>query len=119
MPKTILLVDDDASLRQTLRLNLEEQGVKIKEATNGDEAISELEREKPSLMVLDILMPKRDGYAVLNYMRERSIDVPVVVLSSLSDFLNREKCLKLGAKDYFIKSDLDEDELWTRIQKYL
>ncbi len=119
MLKTILLVDDDAFLRKTIRLHLEEQGVSVREAADGDEAIAQVQREKPDLILLAILMPKRDGYAVLNFLREHACDVPVVMLSHLSDVLNRETCLKFGAKDYFIKSDLDEEELWPRIQKYL
>lgn len=119
MAKTILLVEDDSFLRETMRLHLEEQGVKVQEAANGEEAIDIIERGKPHLLLLDLLMPKRDGYSVLSHIRERAYDFPVIILSNLSDYLDHNKCEKLGAKDFFIKSDMDEEELWPRIQKYL
>jgi DNA-binding response OmpR family regulator len=119
MSKVILLVEDDAFLRETIRLSLEEQGLVVIEASNGEEAIVEMEKRPPHLILLDLLMPRRDGYSVLSHMRERSYDYPVIILSNLSDYLDHEKCMKLGAKDYFIKSDMDEDELLPKIQKYL
>jgi DNA-binding response OmpR family regulator len=119
MEKAVLLVEDDAFLRETIRQELSERGVKVLEAADGDEAIEQIGKRVPDLMLLDLLMPRRDGYAVLHYLKEQSLSFPVVILSNLSDYLDHDKCLKLGAKDYFIKSDMDEDELWPRIQKYL
>jgi len=119
MERTVLLVDDDASFRGTVRAALEEQGVTVKEVADGEEAIEEVERALPHLMLLDLLMPKRDGYAVLHFLREHSIEVPVVILSGLSDSLDREKCKKLGARAYIVKGDIDVEELWPMVQKYL
>jgi len=119
MPKTVLLVEDDQFLRETIRLSLVEHGVDFREASNGEEAMESIEQEQPHLLLLDLLMPKRDGYAVLSFIRERSYDFPVVILSNLSDYLDSEKCKKLGAKDYFIKSDMDEEDLWSKLQKYV
>ncbi len=118
MPKSVLLVEDNAFLRETIRLSLQEHGVEVSEASNGEEAITILEKEQPQLLLLDLLMPKRDGYSVLSHIRERAYTFPVVILSNLSDYLDSEKCMKLGAKDYIIKSDMDEEDLWVKLQKY-
>lgn len=119
MANDILLVEDDAFLRETIRLSLEEHGVRVTEAANGDEAIEHIAKERPGLLLLDLLMPKRDGYAVLSYIREHALTFPVIILSNLSDYLDSEKCAKLGAKEYFVKSDMDEEDLWNTLQKYL
>lgn len=118
MPHEVLIVEDDAFLRETIRLTLQEHGVNVRESSNGDEAIEALDASQPNLILLDLLMPKRDGYAVLSHVREKGITVPVVILSNLSDYLDHDKCLRLGAKDFFIKSDMDEEDLWEKIQKY-
>ena len=119
MPKTVLLVDDEASYREMVRPFFGEQGIIVKEAMDGDEAIQWLIREIPDLIVLDILMPKRDGYAVLSYMKVKGMSVPTVIFSSFSDALTRETCLKFGAKDYIVKGEMDDEELRERMQKYL
>lgn len=115
----ILLAEDEAFLKETIQLELESHGVAVHAVMNGDEAIADIERDPPSLLLLDLLMPKKDGYAVLQYIREKAYTFPVVILSNLSNEMDREKCLLLGAKDYFIKSDMDEDDLWPKIQPYL
>jgi len=116
---SILFVEDDPFLRETIRLSLEEHGVDVQEASDGEEAIDAIERGLPHLLLLDLLMPKKDGYAVLSHIREKAYTFPVVILSNLSDYLDHEKCAKLGAQEYFIKSDMDEEDLWGKIQKYL
>lgn len=119
MSKSILLIEDDAFLRKSMRVTLEEQGADVREAADGDEAIADLQHGMPDLVILDLLLPKRDGYAVLNHLRQTGADVNVVVLSNLSDYLDQEKCAKLGVKEYIMKSDIDEHDLWLRIKPYL
>ena len=115
----VLVAEDDAFFQETIQLALEEHGVKVLTARHGGEAIEVLGREKPNLLLLDLLMPQTDGFAVLMHVKEQGLQVPVVILSNLSDDIDNEKCFSLGAKDYFIKSDMDEDELWPKIEKYL
>ncbi len=91
----------------------------VRVAENGEEAIAAMDESQPDLLLLDLLMPKKDGYAVLNHVKGKAYAFPVIIMSNLSDELDKEKCLSLGAKDFFIKSDMDEDELWPTIQKYL
>ena len=116
---TVLVAEDDAFFRETIQLALEEHGIRVLTARHGGEAIDMLKSEKPDLLLLDLLMPQTDGFAVLSHVREHGIQTPVVILSNLSDDIDNDKCFSLGAKDYFIKSDMDEDELWPKIEKYL
>jgi two-component system, OmpR family, response regulator VicR len=117
--KHILLAEDDAFLAETIQLALVEHGMTVRLAENGEEGIARIEELQPDLLLLDLLMPKKDGYAVLNHIKAQGYAFPVIIMSNLSDELDREKCLSLGAKDFFIKSDMDEEELWPTIQKYL
>lgn len=119
MNKRILVAEDDAFLAETIQLELQEHGIAAEMARNGEQAIEQIEKAQPDLLLLDLLMPKMDGYAVLSHIKDKGYIFPVVILSNLSDDLDKEKCLSLGAKDYFIKSDMDEDELWPMIERYL
>lgn len=119
MPKSILLAEDEAFLRETIQLELEEHGVTVRAVMNGEDAIAEIDRQKPDLLLLDLLMPKKDGYEVLQHIKKNGYAFPVIILSNLSNDIDQEKCLALGAKEYFIKSDMDEDEIWPRVEKYL
>lgn len=119
MKHTVLVAEDDAFFRETIQLALEEHGVNVLTAKHGAEAIEALEKGHPDLMLLDLLMPHTDGFAVLTHIHEKKYSFPVIILSNLSDDIDNEKCFALGAKDYFIKSDMDEDELWPKISKYL
>ena len=119
MNKRILVAEDDAFLAETIQLELQEHGIRAEMARNGEQAIEQIEKALPDLLLLDLLMPKMDGYGVLSHIKEKGYLFPVVILSNLSDDLDKEKCLSLGAKNYFIKSDMDEDELWPMIQEYL
>ena len=88
-------------------------------ARDGEEALAAIERRPPDLLLLDLIMPRKDGLAVLQHIRQKGYAFPVVILSNLSGDMDPEKCFALGAKDYLVKSDMDEDELWPRVVKYL
>ncbi len=119
MSKRILLAEDEAFLKETIQLELEANGADVQAVMNGEEAIEAIDARQPDLLLLDLLMPKKDGYGVLQHIREKGYTFPVIILSNLSNEIDRDKCLALGAKDYFIKSDMDEDELWPKILQYL
>lgn len=119
MTKTILVAEDDAFLGETICLSLKEHGLDASLVTDGEEAMSALDERRPDLLLLDLVMPRKDGYAVLRHIHEKAYDMPVVVLSNLSADLTPEKCRALQVKDYVVKSDIDEDELWPKISKYL
>ncbi|MDO8648756.1 MAG: response regulator [Candidatus Peregrinibacteria bacterium] len=119
MSSTILVAEDDAFFRETIQLALEEHGMTVKTAKHGGEAIDMIEEAQPDLLLLDLLMPHTDGFAVLSHIRSKHYAFPVVILSNLSEDIDNDKCLSLGARDYFVKSAMDEDEIWPMIQQYL
>jgi len=82
----ILVVEDDEDVREAMRIGLESRGYTVTEAGNGVEALEIVSREHPDLMILDLMMPKMNGWEVLEQMRARHLDdVPVCVISALSE----------------------------------
>lgn len=117
--KLILVAEDDPFLGETICLGLAEHNVEAHLAHDGIEAMEFIKKRKPDLLLLDLIMPRKDGFAVLKEVHDLQYGFPVVILSNLSMDLNPEKCRALHAKDYVVKSDIDEDELWPKISKYL
>jgi len=115
MTKTrILVVDDELSIIKFLRANLESKGYVVLAAMNGAEALQAFEMELPDLMVLDIMMPRMDGFDVCRRIREWS-QVPIIMLSARGDEDDKVKCLDLGADDYITKP-FGKDELIARVK---
>ncbi|MCM1088321.1 MAG: response regulator transcription factor [Muribaculaceae bacterium] len=98
----ILIADDEAEIRELLRLYLEKDGYEVLEATDGAEALSALQREAVDLIVLDIMMPGIDGYRVLQNIREKN-NIPVIMLSAKGSDSDKILGLDLGADDYITK----------------
>jgi len=114
MVKTrILIVDDEVSILKFLRANLESIGYEVLAAVNGVEALNTVEMELPDLVILDIMMPKIDGFEVCRRLREWS-QVPIIMLSAQGDESDKVKCLDLGADDYITKP-FGKDELIARV----
>ncbi len=102
MAYTILIADDEKEIRDLLRLYLEKDGYRVLEAENGLSAVSLLEQEEIDMALLDIMMPKLDGYQVLKQIRERS-NIPVMILSAKNQDSDKILGLDLGADDYLSK----------------
>ncbi len=100
--KKILIADDEAEIRQLLRLYLENEGYEVSEAKDGDEAILKLRFDAPDLCLLDIMMPGPDGYQVLKRLRTDS-NIPVIILSAKDADSEKILGLNLGADDYIAK----------------
>jgi len=115
MAKTrILVVDDEISIIKFLRANLESKGYKVFAAMDGAEALQAIEMELPDLVILDIMMPKMDGFEVCRQLREWS-QIPIIMLSARGDESDKVKCLDLGADDYMTKP-FDKNELIARVK---
>ncbi|MCC5610402.1 response regulator transcription factor [Nostoc sp. CHAB 5834] len=99
---TILVVDDEASIRRILQTRLEMIGYSVVTASDGEEALSAFRLLTPDLIVLDVMMPKLDGYGVCQELRKQS-DVPIIMLTALADVADRITGLELGADDYMTK----------------
>ena len=113
----ILVVDDELSIIKFLRANLEAKGYNVLAAMDGAQALQTFEMELPDLVVLDIMMPKMDGFEVCRRLREWS-QVPVIMLSALGDEGDKVKCLDLGADDYITKP-FGASELIARVRAVL
>jgi two-component system alkaline phosphatase synthesis response regulator PhoP len=117
--KKILIAEDEDFIANLYKLNLEEHDVKVEVVPNGKLAIESLERSRPDLFLLDLLMPEVDGFQVLRYINEQKWEFPIVILTNLSQEIDKTQCTELGAEDYLIKSDLSVEELWGKISTYL
>ena len=98
----VLVVDDEKSLRDFVRRNLEIRGYKVKTASNGLEALAVFNHELIDLVILDVMMPNMDGLETIKRVREKS-SVPIIVLSALGEEQDKVRALNLGADDYLSK----------------
>ena len=119
MKKRILITDDDEFLTSMYKLSLHQSDREITLASDGLQAVSLIDKEQPDLLILDLLMPKMDGFAVLNHIREKHYRFPVIILSNVQDTMDQKKCLELGAKDFYCKSDTDLDGLVEKVRRFL
>jgi len=106
--KTILVVDDDRSIRELLRQELEAAGYGVREAKDGREALAQVKREKPDLIVLDVMMPELSGFDVAAVLRNdpETLSIPIVILSVMQD---EQRGFRLGVDRYFTKpTDMKE-----------
>ena len=118
MHKTrILVVDDELSIIKLLRAKLTAESYEVLTAMNGAEALQTFETELPDLVILDIMMPKIDGFEVCRRLREWS-QVPIIMLSARGDESDKVKCLDLGADDYLTKP-FGASELISRVRAVL
>ncbi|MBI4387827.1 MAG: response regulator [Candidatus Omnitrophica bacterium] len=118
MAKKILMIDDDADVRSLIKIRLEANGFNIILASDGDEGLKAIEKEKPDLVIVDIRMPKMDGYTLVREIKSRSStgSVPIMILTShagMKDLFAAE-----GIEDYITKP-FDPDELLQKIHKRL
>lgn len=102
MDATILLVEDDPSIREITRLGLQDAGFAVETAADGDEALVRFRHDRPDLVVLDVMLPKRDGLEVCRIIRSES-STPVVMLTARGDAIDVVVGLESGADDYVVK----------------
>ncbi len=113
----ILVADDEASIRRILETRLKMQGYDVVTAEDGEEAVEVYNKANPDLVILDVMMPKMDGYGVTREIR-RTSDVPIIILTALGDVSERITGLELGADDYVIKP-FSPKELEARVKAVL
>lgn len=120
-PKKILLVEDDAALAAVYQSRLELEGFEIKHVANGEEALSAAVEFKPDLIVLDVMMPKINGFDVLDILRNtpETTNVHVIMLTALSQPKDKERAEELGADDYLVKSQVVISDVVDRIKHHL
>ena len=86
---------------------------------NGTDTIEAIEKKQPDLLILDLLMPEKDGFDVLEHIQQKGYSFPVIVLTNLSLDIDMEKCKEFGAVDFLLKSDMTTEGLVEKINEYL
>ncbi|MGQ7933228.1 response regulator [Paraburkholderia sp. D1E] len=117
-PIQVLLVDDDADLRDLLRTFFQQRGIEISVLHDANQLARRLERERPSIIVLDLMMPGVDGLSALRQLRATGDTIPVIMLTARADGVDRVIGLELGADDYLGKPFMPQ-ELLARIHAVL
>ncbi len=99
----ILIVEDNADLADGLAINLKKEGYKVFKTATGEDALKIAVRDSPNLIILDIMLPGISGFDVCRELRNKSIDIPIIMLTTKSDEMDRVVGLELGADDYITK----------------
>ncbi|QQG47359.1 MAG: response regulator [Candidatus Woesebacteria bacterium] len=119
--KKILVVEDDKFLANAYRVKLTKAQFETRLASDGNEALSALDEFNPDLVILDLMMPVKDGFSVLSEMRksDKWKSTPIIVSSNLGQKEDIDRALGLGANDYVVKSDLSMAELLEKVNKLI
>ena len=117
MARNILVVEDDRNISDLIRMYMEKEGFEVRSAYDGGKAIEEFEKQAPDLVLLDIMLPVMDGWAVCSKIRETS-KVPIIMLTAKSEVNDRITGLEMGADDYIVKP-FEMKELMARINAVL
>ena len=116
---SVLVIEDDEFLVNAYRTKLTKEGFDVHFAVDGQEAMKTLETLHPNVILLDLVLPKKDGFAVLEEIKKISSlsKIPVIVASNLSQKADVERCKKLGAHEFVVKSELSLDDIVAKIRK--
>jgi DNA-binding response OmpR family regulator len=117
--KKILIAEDDRFLATAYKIKLTKAGYEVKIAVDGVEALKALAEYVPDLVILDLIMPVKDGFAVLEELKKNDAwkKIPVIVASNLGQKEDMEKATNMGATDFVVKSDLSLENLIAKIRK--
>ena len=117
--KKILIIEDEKPIARTLELKLSREGFIVRVAANGEEGVVYLTQEIFDLVLLDLVMPKMDGFAFLEQYKTMHLDTPVLVLTNLSQTEDMERAKALGATEFIVKSSTPLAEVVAHIKEEL
>jgi two-component system alkaline phosphatase synthesis response regulator PhoP len=119
-PKKILIVDDEVDLVETLRFPLEMEGFTVLVSYNGEDGLHQARKEKPHLILLDLMLPKLDGYKVCRLLKfdERYKHIPILMLTAKTQDRDKSLGLETGANEYITKP-FEMDDLLEKVKSYL
>lgn len=117
----ILLVEDDSLIVKIYSTRLKADGFTIISADNGEDGLTVAEKEFPDLILLDVMMPKVDGFTVLQKLREnpKFRQTPIIVYSNLGQESEMQKAIQMGATEFIVKANISPTELVTKIKSYI
>ena len=119
--KKVLLIEDDAFLSSLMKARLEKEGIGVVQAFDGEEGVQMLKKEKPDLIILDLIMPNVSGFEVMEHLNI-NVDlnkIPLVVLSNLAQDSDIQKAKSLGAREFFIKIRTSIEEVVAKVKELL
>jgi two-component system response regulator VicR len=114
----IMLADDEASMRKIVQRVVEDGGYEFCAVNDGAEVLRTIEAERPDLLILDVMMPRMDGFHVCSRLREQGLRIPIIFLSAKGDIVDKGVGFSAGGDDYLVKP-FSPDELLMRIQAHL
>jgi DNA-binding response OmpR family regulator len=119
--KKILFIEDEAALQKTFRDVLEKEGYQMISALDGESGLRLAKSQKPDLILLDLILPRKDGFEVLKELKEDETtkEIPVIVLTNLEDIESVEKAIELGATTYLVKAQYTLEEVIQKVKKAL
>lgn len=117
----ILMIEEDRFLRKIYKNKFAKAGFEFREAISGDEGLNKVYSEKPDLVLLDLMLPKRSGFDVLVELKRNKTTkkIPVIILSNLAQEEDIKRTLSLGARDYLIKTEVSLSEVIDRVKECL
>ncbi len=121
MAKKILVVEDEATLQKALVEVLEQSGYEALSAMDGERGLQLAKEENPDLILLDIILPKMDGFEVLKALKEdpKAANIPVIILTNLGDVSSVQQALELGANSYLVKADFHLNDVIEKVERTL
>ena len=121
--KKIALIEDDVTIKEMYKMKLEMEGYSVVCANDGEKALEVIKKENPDLILLDILMPKKDGFEVLKELKNSQDSgvksIPVVMLTNLSNREDIAEAEKLGAADYLVKARVTPNEVANKVGSFV
>ena len=116
--KRILIAEDDPFLGKIMQFSLGEEGYEIDRALDGAQALEKIASNKYAVVLLDLIMPVKDGFEVLSELKKMKNKTPVLVFTNLAQDEDKNEVMSLGAKGYYVKSGMAINELVKVINKY-
>jgi len=119
--KKVLVVEDDVYLSGAYKLKLVKLGFEVMTAGDGEEALAMLRDFQPDLILLDLIMPRKDGFETLEALKRNPVwrDIPVLVATNLSQKEDIDRAISLGADDYIVKTDTSMDDFMLKVKSVL
>lgn len=121
--KKLLLVEDDQFLSSLLKNRLQKEGVEVEYAKDGEDAIKKIREAVFSLVLMDIILPKKSGFEILEEIRTDPVlqhkELPIIIISNLGQPEDVKRGLELGAVEYFVKARTSIDDLVTKIKQFI
>lgn len=119
--KRVLVAEDDIFLSQLLSTSLEKAGIKVLKAFDGEAALEIVKKERPDLLLLDIILPKKSGFEVAEEITSNPMlrSIPIIIISNLGQDSDVARGMALGVVEYLVKAKVSVDDLVTKVQGYL